>query len=499
MNEYFRLLSFDPAGQLLGEELQTHDPNGNRIQNGELRLFFDAFDRLVRVERVSDGATVGRYRYDAQGRRIHKEYLDPADGQQKELFFVCDGDQEVEELDGSGNLIADYVWGGLYVDQVVQMRRDNDVTPGLEEYYFHSSSRHSVVAATKSNGAVAERYSYTSIYGNLQVTDSFGGARTPNAEIKNPWRFQGRRFDPETGFYYFRHRYLDPARGRFVSRDPLGLWGDPGNLGNPYAFCGNDPVNCADPLGLRWNIGPLSIPTSTKEFEEDAEGVRDWIERKIEKPSERWFKKKIEPTLDRAYKEGEKWNKAANEVVEEEIEDVKKIPEAAKGAASSFASDPLGTIAKAPSALWEAVKEVVVGPSEKVVDAREEFAMGRAHEGRKSSVRAGVGYAGQILLGKLLKDLAKKVLVRLGKKPRKATCRKDRMEDGRTREEWEQRERRNREVYEEAERLIQENRERGKRGEIIPSDEGAKIDRKKRLLGIKDYPATDPDAPTIGY
>ena len=52
----------------MGEDTQTHDDNGNRIQNGQHRLFFDLFDRLVRVERTSDGVTVGNYRYDAAGR-----------------------------------------------------------------------------------------------------------------------------------------------------------------------------------------------------------------------------------------------------------------------------------------------------------------------------------------------------------------------------------------------------------------------------------------------
>src|SRR5271168_4803934 len=28
------------------------------------------------------------------------------------------------------------------------------------------------------------------------------------------------------GLYYFRNRYLDPVEGRFVNRDPIGIWGD---------------------------------------------------------------------------------------------------------------------------------------------------------------------------------------------------------------------------------------------------------------------------------
>jgi len=45
-------------------------------------------------------------------------------------------------------------------------------------------------------------------------------------------------------------RYYDPEAGRFVSRDPLGMWGDPGQRGNAQNYCGNNPVNRVDPLGL---------------------------------------------------------------------------------------------------------------------------------------------------------------------------------------------------------------------------------------------------------
>lgn len=244
MNEYFRLVTFDAAGAYVGEDSQTHDKNGNRISNGKHRLFFDLFDRLVRVERTSDGVTVGRYRYDAVGRRVHKAFLNPATGAQNEVFFVSDGAREIEELDGAGNVVADYVYGSLYVDQVVQMRR------GGQDYYLHSNSLFSVSAVTDASGSVVERYAYGSVYGTVTATDDAGGAVSAAAEVGNPWRFTGRRLDPESGLYHYRLRYYDPEQGRFVSRDPLGMWGDPGQRGVEQGYCGGNPVNRVDPFGL---------------------------------------------------------------------------------------------------------------------------------------------------------------------------------------------------------------------------------------------------------
>ena len=78
------------------------------------------------------------------------------------------------------------------------------------------------------------------------------GAASP---VGNPYLFTGRRYDPETGLYYYRARYYDPDDGEFLTRDPLGFWGDPDSLGNPMAYCGNDFWNRRDPSGLqagRW-------------------------------------------------------------------------------------------------------------------------------------------------------------------------------------------------------------------------------------------------------
>ena len=61
-----------------------------------------------------------------------------------------------------------------------------------------------------------------------------------------PFQYQSKWLDAASQHYYFGYRYYDPRLGRWLSRDPMG---EAGGF-NLYAYCGNDPVNRHDPLGL---------------------------------------------------------------------------------------------------------------------------------------------------------------------------------------------------------------------------------------------------------
>ena len=83
----------------------------------------------------------------------------------------------------------------------------------------------------------------------------------PPANFTNPYTFTGRRYDPETGLYYYRARYYDPKLGRFISRDPIGFEGSKWNL---YEYVKAKPTVLTDPTGLQhrdvcvaqsWEIG----------------------------------------------------------------------------------------------------------------------------------------------------------------------------------------------------------------------------------------------------
>ena len=68
-----------------------------------------------------------------------------------------------------------------------------------------------------------------------------------------PFRYRGYYYDTSIGLYYLNSRYYDPETGRFLNED-LVSYLDPATIGgiNPYAYCGNDPVNYVDPSGHSW-------------------------------------------------------------------------------------------------------------------------------------------------------------------------------------------------------------------------------------------------------
>ncbi|MGE4286988.1 MAG: RHS repeat-associated core domain-containing protein [Phycisphaerae bacterium] len=97
--------------------------------------------------------------------------------------------------------------------------------------------RHNPLLETDPN-SIVEQYTYDA-YGNVSIDD------TDNRYNGNQYMFNGRRYDAESGLYYYRARMYNPELGVFQSQDHLGYI-DSMNL---YAYCANNPLSYTDPWG----------------------------------------------------------------------------------------------------------------------------------------------------------------------------------------------------------------------------------------------------------
>ena len=268
------LFAFDPAHNILSDDLNTvpdnrlktyngttyyYDNFGNLIHrelaDGEVQnYFYDLHDQLVKAEIFKKDGTkeTWAYTYDALGRRIGKGRLKneevsetsfPHDLSGNDLEnqtrFVWDGSHLLQEVHPDGRYTYIYTDLDSY-EPLAQVRNwtTEDGENRQQTHYFHCDQIGIPREMTDKDGNLLWFGNYTG-WGRLKeetkVTDS----------AYHPFRLQNQYADRETGLHYNFFRYYEPDAGRFVNQDPIGLMGGE----NFYQFAPNIQ-EWLDPLGL---------------------------------------------------------------------------------------------------------------------------------------------------------------------------------------------------------------------------------------------------------
>lgn len=222
---------------------RLYDHNSSLVRDGGLTYLYDYDNRLVEIRDFRTGRVVQRNTYCAAGRRVRKESGLPASPGDKATRFIYSGWQVLEER-GSNNSVRRQYVEGRSIDEHIQLK---DYThPGSPTFFYHCNSQGSVGALTDENGDVVERYTYGWL--GEPKAQTLGRSVSRRLPIANNYFFQGRRFDFETGLYYYRNRFYSPSTGEFLSQDPMGSWLN--GQGNGYSAFNEDGWNFSDPMGL---------------------------------------------------------------------------------------------------------------------------------------------------------------------------------------------------------------------------------------------------------
>ncbi|MBP5419481.1 MAG: RHS repeat-associated core domain-containing protein [Bacteroidales bacterium] len=108
-------------------------------------------------------------------------------------------------------------------------------------YFYHSDHLGSTSYITDANGNATQFVCYKP-YGEALVDEH-------NTSYEQPWKFNGKELDTETGLYYYGARYYEPVLALWYGVDALAEKYP--NMGG-YVYCANNPIRLIDPDGNDW-------------------------------------------------------------------------------------------------------------------------------------------------------------------------------------------------------------------------------------------------------
>ena len=150
------------------------------------------------------------------------------------LFHYDQQGRLLSETTGSGSAIRDYVYQN---DNLVALKLYGEQA-GI--YYVITDHLGTPQQMVNSAGVVVWKAAYL----------PFGDTQIDVETITNNIRFKGQYHDIETGLHYNWHRFYDPSTGRYISADPIGLFGGL----NLYSYANQNPINYIDPWGLQVQV-----------------------------------------------------------------------------------------------------------------------------------------------------------------------------------------------------------------------------------------------------
>ena len=251
---------------------------GNRLsEDAHFHYQYDQYGNLSQKISKRDAGEIHHYRYDPLGRRIGKQVIQR--NQPKHIsWFGWDGDKLVlTERDGTRihtvylphSFVPLLRFEGDKLPTVTPLadKLEQEVGIALPPDFKHTL--HHIEQALRANRLSTEQHTWLNqiqlspdylatlldpqpdtpyaaqlydcnhlgtpkqlinLNGDIDwsiMLDAWGNTLSEENphQLHQPIRMQGQQYDEESGLHYNRHRYYDPTIGRYITQDPIGLFG----------------------------------------------------------------------------------------------------------------------------------------------------------------------------------------------------------------------------------------------------------------------------------
>lgn len=188
----------------------------------------------------TDGLSVDyKAKYAAQQQVIKDNY--------KFFDVPYNGTDNDNYADGEGFCCNDGTQGALLEANKARSRaiaksfKDPDNYENLQ-FFYHPDHLGSSSFITNLEGEVVQHIEYVP-FGEVFIEER-------NSVWNTPYLFNAKKFDEETGMYYYGARYYNPQLSVWISVDPLY---EVDLSSSPYVFCGNNPIVRIDSDGKIWD------------------------------------------------------------------------------------------------------------------------------------------------------------------------------------------------------------------------------------------------------
>ena len=207
----------------------SYDAAGNQTGDGNTTYSYSDRGRLASVTKSS---VTTSYLYNGLGQRITKTGSSVPTGATR--YAYDDAGHLIGEYDQAGNALQETVYLG---DTPIATIKNGTA------YYVYADQIDTPRVITDTNNLMVWRWDQADPFGTAAPDEN---PTSLGAFTYNP-RFPGQVYDAETGKHYNVNRDYDPAGGRYIQSDPIGL-----NGGQPstYAYVGGNPISYTDASGL---------------------------------------------------------------------------------------------------------------------------------------------------------------------------------------------------------------------------------------------------------